>query len=402
MQGFAARSKMSSDARRPVTSGTFIWLCIGGYLLATGYGVTFLIPLLVGQYGADEHDAGLIISMATLSTVAFVILSGHIADLFGTARALAIAGAAVAASALGFAFAGSPGWPMLLAGLVLGIGWGVFYTLGPILVAAVIDPGRRTHFFALLSGSMMAGIGTGPIAGRFLTAMGLPLESAFVFAAVACLGGAAIYAALDATLRRAGAAVRGNKLGLPAIVRVLCSRAAFPIVMVGLGGAIFGGLSSFQTSYAAERGLDYSLFFFGFVFAVIIGRLLLSGRVVRREPHATSFILTSCVVLAIIALMMIEGSTIAYVGAAMLLGTGYGLAYSVINGLVANEAPAGLVPQALLLFSLSYFVGVFGFPLIAGALIAAHGIKAMMLVTLAIAVLNAAIPLARLLVARAR
>lgn len=392
----AARPGMQAETSGAVTTGAFVWLCIGGYLLATGYGVTFLIPLLVGQYGADEHDAGLIISMATLSTVAFVVLSGHIADLLGTARALAFAGVAVAASALGFAFAGSAGWPMLVAGLVLGIGWGVFYTLGPILVAAVIDPTRRTHFFALLSGSMMAGIGTGPIAGRFLTGMGLPLEAAFVFAAAASLAGAAIYAALDATLIAARGAISSNRIGLLATIRVLRSRAVFPIVMVGLGGAVFGGLSSFQTSYAAQRGLDYSLFFFGFVFAVIIGRLLLSGRVVRREPHATSFILTACMVVAIVLLMMIEVSTFGYIAAAMLLGAGYGLAYSVINGLVANEAPADLVPQALLLFSLSYFIGVFGFPLFAGLLIAEKGIQAMLMVTLAIALLNAAIPLVRL------
>lgn len=392
----AAHLRTKAEQSVAVTTGTFIWLCVGGYLLATGYGVTFLIPLLVAQYGANEHDAGLIISMATLSTVAFVILSGHIADLMGTARALACAGMAVAISALGFAFGGSPGWPMLLAGLVLGIGWGVFYTLAPILVAAVIHPTRRTHFFALLSGSMMAGIGTGPIAGRFFTGMGLPLESAFIFAAVACIIGAAIYAALDPKLTRAGGAIRGNKINILTTIRVLRSKAIYPIVMVGLGGAMFGALSSFQTSYAAERGLDYSLFFFGFVAAVIVGRLLLSGKVVRREPHLTSFVLTSCIVAAIILLMIIETSALAYVAAAVLLGMGYGLTYSVINGLVANEAPGELIPQALLLFSLSYFIGVFGFPLFAGALIAEYGIQPMMLATLAITVLNAAIPLVRL------
>ncbi|MNH24807.1 hypothetical protein D3C79_847590 [compost metagenome] len=63
----------------------------------------------------------------------------------------------------------------------------------------------------------------------------------------------------------------------------------------------------------------------------------------------------------------------------MLLGVGYGLNYSVINGLAANEAPAGLTAQALLLFSLSYFIGVFGFPYVASQLITQLGINAMML-----------------------
>lgn len=64
---------------------------------------------------------------------------------------------------------------------------------------------------------------------------------------------------------------------------------------------------------------------------------------------------------------------------AALLGVGYGLNYSVINGLAANEAPPGLTAQALLLFSLSYFIGVFGFPFITGTLISSTGVKGMLL-----------------------
>lgn len=359
--------------------------------------MTFLIPLLVKPFGANEQDAGLIISMATLGTVALVVVSGHIADLFGIARAVALAGMLVACSALGFAFAASAGWQMLLAGLVLGSGWGVFYTLGPILVAAVIDPARRTHFFALLSGSMMAGIGTGPIVGRIFIGMGLPLSGAFLFAAFASLVGAVIYAKVDRALHRSHRLICGNKLNAVAVARILRSEAVFPIIMVGLGGAIFGGVSSFQTSYAAERGFDFSLFFSSFILAVIIGRLFLSGLVLRRDPHITALVLTTCIAGAIVMFIVIKTDPFAYIVAAALLGVGYGLTYSVINGLVANEAPSDLVPQALLLFSLSYFVGVFGFPLLAGAVIAEQGIRPMMLTTLVIAIVNIAIPLIQIL-----
>jgi MFS family permease len=86
-----------------------------------------------------------------------------------------------------------------------------------------------------------------------------------------------------------------------------------------------------------------------------------------------------------------------YLLASVTLGVGYGLTYSVINGLAANEAPRGETAQSLLLFSLSYFIGVFGYPLIAGKLIVTTGISALLTVTLAIAVLNAAIAFARLL-----
>ncbi|ROM09730.1 hypothetical protein BK640_06410 [Pseudomonas protegens] len=67
-----------------------------------------------------------------------------------------------------------------------------------------------------------------------------------------------------------------------------------------------------------------------------------------------------------------------------------------INGLAANEAPAGSTSQALLLFSLSYFVGVFGFPWLAGRIIVEAGMQGLLFTVLAIALLNWLISLGRL------
>lgn len=376
--------------------GAFLRLCLGGYLLSVGYGVTFLLALLVAGRGGDAAAAGRIIASATIGTVVLVVLSGHVADMLGTVRAIVAAALVIALGLAGFALAPGIGWPIYAAAVTLGAGWGLFYTLGPILVAATVDPVRRTHSFALLSGSMMSGIGTGPLAGRLAAAVGLPVEAAFVAALVACLLGAAIYAGLDRALRSDRIAPP-NRLDMASARSVLRSPAVLPIVMVGLGGAVFGGLSSFQTNYAAARGLDYALFFFGFVAAVVIGRLLLSGIVLRREPHATSLALTALTALAVVLFATVEPGPAGYLAIAMVLGAGYGLTYSVINGLAAAEAPAGHVPQALLLFSLSYFVGVFGFPLVAGYLISGYGLRVMLLATLGVAVINTAIPLVRVL-----
>ena len=88
---------------------------------------------------------------------------------------------------------------------------------------------------------------------------------------------------------------------------------------------------------------------------------------------------------------------LSYLLAAATLGVGYGLTYSVINGLVANEAPAGTTSQALLLFSLAYFVGVFGFPWLAGKIIVDYGMPVLMLSLLVIAALNWMLTVARLI-----
>jgi len=50
-----------------------------------------------------------------------------------------------------------------------------------------------------------------------------------------------------------------------------------------------------------------------------------------------------------------------------------------------------------LLFSLSYFIGVFGFPLLAGKIIVEHGMSTLLLTVLLVALANWLITLGRLL-----
>ncbi|EJT06037.1 MFS transporter [Rhizobium sp. CCGE 510] len=387
----------NSAARKKVDGGEFIVLCIGGFFLSIAYGVTFLIPALVGQRGGDEALAGLVISAATVSTVILVILSGHIADAIGSARAVAVSGLFLAASALGFAMVPSAGLSLMIVGFILGIGWGTFYALGPILVAAIVEPEHRIRFFALLSGSMMSGIGAGPIIGRIATGWSMPIETAFTFAFLSSLAGGVLYFLLHRRLTNAGKILpHVNKISFGAAREVIGSRAIYSIVMVGIGGAIFGGLSSFQTSYAKAHGFDYSLFFIGFMSAAILSRLFVAGYVVRKDPLYSLLVLTSMTLASILLFLMLTSNQFVYLGGAAMLGLGYGLTYSVINGLAANEAPAGLMPQSLLLFSLAYIIGVFGFPLIAGHLIVSAGIQAMLYVVLLLAVVNLAIVLLRI------
>jgi hypothetical protein len=107
--------------------------------------------------------------------------------------------------------------------------------------------------------------------------------------------------------------------------------------------------------------------------------LLIAGWVVRRNPLATSAVLTTLMLIAVIGFDQWVSGSVSYGLTAALLGVGYGLNYSVINGLAANESPPLLTAQALLLFSLSYFIGVFGFPFVASKVIAHAGVHGMLL-----------------------
>jgi MFS family permease len=358
--------------------------------------------LLIGSRGGNEHDAGSVISAAMLSTFAAVIVSGHLSDLLGAARSVALFGVLLVAASLGFALTPGFGHLLLFFGLLLGLGWGVFYTLGPIIVASLVTPAQRAKYFALLSGSMMTGIGSGPLLGRAASALGYPVTAAFYLAALASLIGVLLFWRLDRQLKQAPAQSGSvSRISWRAAAQVLSSRAVFPVIMVGLGGCVFGGLSSFQTSYAAAHSLDYSLFFLGFMSAAISGRMLVAGFVVKRDPLRASCLLSGLMLTSIVMFGFVVDSSFSYLLAAVMLGIGYGLTYSVINGLAANEAPNGTTAQSLLLFSLSYFIGVFGFPLLAGKIIVEQGMPTLLLTVLAVAALNWMITVGRLIWRRA-
>ncbi len=401
--GKKTAAKETREGSVEVSRRDFVLLCLGGYLLAIAYGATFLIPLMVGGRGGDEAFAGAIISTAAVSTLLCVTFSGHLADLLGLGKSVALAALFLTSSTLGFFLSSNLGFDLLLYGFLLGVGWGIFYALMPIVVAFVIEPARRIHFMALMSGCMMAGIGTGPLVGRLVSFLLLPIESAFLVAGVCSVTGGVLCFCADRRFRKGRNVIpQVKRISARAFRKVACSNAVFPIVMVGLGGCIFGSLSSFQTTYAQTFGFDYALFFVGFMLAAIGSRLLLAGYVVSYNPFVSSFFLTSLIVLSLLMFIVLTDDVFLYVLSAVVLGGGYGLTYSVINGLAANEAPEGLMPQSLLLFGLSYCTGVFGFPIVAGGLIVRLGVIAMLYSLLVLALLNVSIAVFRLWQQRAR
>jgi MFS family permease len=131
--------------------------------------------------------------------------------------------------------------------------------------------------------------------------------------------------------------------------------------------------------------------------AAISGRMLVAGFVVKRDPLRASCLLSGLMLASIVMFGFVVDSSVSYVLAAVMLGIGYGLTYSVINGLAANEAPNGTTAQSLLLFSLSYFIGVFGFPLLAGKIIVEQGMATLLLTVLAVASFNWLITVGRLI-----
>ena len=89
------------------------------------------------------------------------------------------------------------------------------------------------------------------------------------------------------------------------------------------------GLTSSQIKKMSVRcrsqdGFDYSLFFIGFMTAAILCRMLLAGYVVRLDPFNSLLVLTGLTLISIVLFMTVTTSSWVYLGAAAVLGIGYG------------------------------------------------------------------------------
>ena len=92
---------------------------------------------------------------------------------------------------------------------------------------------------------------------------------------------------------------------------------------------------------------------------------------------------------SVILFMFVDSSRLLYIFSAVLFGIGYGASYPVLAAMAANDAREDLVPQTLQLFALTYFIGIFGFPFIAGWLIIDFSIPTLLVGIAVMAIIEA-------------
>jgi len=134
--------------------------------------------------------------------------------------------------------------------------------------------------------------------------------------------------------------------------------------------------------------MDYSIFFVVFIVTVVSCRLSLAATLSRRDPYKVILVLLATMVTGLTIMFWAAAGAAVYALAAMFFGVGYGLAYSVLNGILANSVDPEIQPQALQLFTCSYFLGLFGFPAVAGVLLTRYGVPSLLAALTSIGVLE--------------
>lgn len=380
---------------------TFFLFYLAVFLQAGAYGLTFLLPDLFAGFGADEKTVGQMLFITTLATLASVWFAGHIADLLGRLPTLGVACLAIAAALAGYGLADGVGPVLIAASLALGAGWGLTYSLAPVVLTGLVTAAERVRYFALNSVSLMAGFGLSPVLAAGMTRWGYTVQDAFYLTGLL----SAVAGVLFFVLRPAvhtyeisdGGGAQPSRLSVGGALAICRSPAWLPVVMVTLGASVFAGMNNFQTVMAAERGLDYAGYFLIYTITVVIFRAVLSRFSGGPNPYRTIAWLQYIMGGSVLLFLLSGASVPLYWLVAVLFGIGYGVSYPILAAMAANDARDDLVPQTLQLFALTYFIGIFGFPLLAGWVLVEMGTASLLILCTGLAVVEATMALVRAL-----
>lgn len=370
----------------------FTLFLVAVMLQGGAYGLTFMLPRLFSDFGADEKTVGAMLIVTAVTTLLSVYYSGHLSDRVGRVCALALACVSIAAALALYGLASSIGVMLVVASVLLGWGWCLTYALAPVVLTRLVRAEERVRYFALNSVFLMAGFGLSPVMASEIEAAGRTINDAFFITAGLCLISAALFFLLIGPVR-AHAVNPGpeatSRLSAGIVGDVFRSTAKTPVIMVFLGASVFAGMNNFQTVFADGRELNYADFFLYYTITVVIFRIALARFRGGPNPYLTIAVLQYIMAGSVFLFLYSGGSQTLYVLVAILFGIGYGASYPILAAMAANDADEALVPQTLQLFALTYFIGIFGFPLIAGWLIVDVGTSTLLALVVFLAAIEA-------------
>lgn len=370
------------------------------FLQAATYGLTFLLPPLFASFGSDEQDVGTILAVTMVTTLTSVLYLGHITAQFGRMKTIAMSSILIALALYLFGSADGMGLRLYAAGALLGVGWGLFYVLTPVVLTQVVTADERVRFFTLLSVFVTAAIGLSPVLGSYLVQAGYGIHAVYNLTAVACIVSSLAFFALTGAVARLSiteGAEDEPPLTLRSAVQVLKMKALCPIIVSLLHASVFVAIISFQTIYARKNGFEYADYFLAFTVSVIVCRILLAPTIDKYPPYAVIGVLLAVMLCSIALLLVLDGNHLLYVVAAILFGIGYGVSYPIIKAMVANDADPQMVSQTLQVNGLMYFVAIFGFPVIAGWILTEGSVPLLLSIALVMSVVECALATSRYL-----
>jgi MFS family permease len=373
----------STSTLRPAGA---LLLLVGTLLTAGGYGATFLLSMRFRSIGGNEFDTGIALAGGVLGTFVGVTAVRSLAPRIGTARMSALAALCVGIGLAFFSASIRDSSLEVIAGFLLGLGWGAFYVAAPLALSERTNSDNRGVWFMRFGTFQMAGIGGCPaLAAYAIHFLNWTVNSALGVIAALCMVASVLLEIFGRLSPQAAVEpVKVPWLGdLGAIAR---TRAVYPILMIALGACVFSGIMTFQMSLVHGTHAQASTFFSLYTLTVITMRWLLTRFVANVSTETATKVLLVVMVLGIASMFAVPYHVSFQLAAAVLFGTGYGLVYPVMQTQLVNDSDVTHHNAVLTWYVTAYFIGAFGFPTVGGWLLIHSGKGALLTVIAACAV----------------
>jgi MFS family permease len=386
-------------------------LLSGNLGISTAFGMLLLLPLYVQKLGGDEASFGIVMAAATIPAGLSIGLLIRYPEAWRPNVVLTIAVLAYGLGAAGAALVTVTWVPLVGIGVLLGTAWAVVYAASPMVMSEMVSDRERATYFGYLTGTQQLGIGLGPVIGGLLVGGGLGFRGAFLVAGALCAVAAALVFVVgwivpDArmTAARTGAGT-GDEPGTiapfgSALGRILRSESAFWLVMIALFACLFTTMTSFQTTFAGARGLDFSVYYLSYTAAVIISRFGIASFASRYDTRLVIAVATSITALSLASFLLVGSSTLLYGLASGFVGIGYGLALPAAQAQAVNASVESIRPRVLPLAGLLFETTILAFPLLAGWVISSFGYGAVFAVLVLVSLVQAVLGWERFLATR--
>lgn len=146
-------------------------------------------------------------------------------------------------------------------------------------------------------------------------------------------------------------------------------------------------MMNFQFVFAKEKNLNFSIFYISYTFSLLFARFYLAKFILKLSQQLAMIGLLFIMLIAL-CLFLVTTNNIFYIVPSSLLGISYGLVYPLIQTQMVKDIDAEKRSIYLTIFSLSYFIGVFGYPYLFSLGLDSGGVLGSFLVLISLCVLD--------------
>lgn len=360
-------------------SRSFIFVMLANALLFGAFEMLLpTLPLFVSHIGGDATQIGLVTGIFVFSAILIRPFAGVLATKVDK-KYLLIIGIAICALSTGSYYLSSGIGIMILIRVIHGFGFGLATTYFTTIAAENIPEDRRGEGMGYFGVGETMAMSIGPL-------MGVSILTNYDFGSLFMSCMAFILLALLTTVfisRKPNTANELRTIEAPATtVKLIEKRVLFPSILIFLTGVSSGGIMSFTTLYAINKGFENVAWFF---FIVAIAGLLIrlvSGKMFDNLGPAYVLIPAGVISIAGFIVLIVAQNEIVFLLAGFLYGLGFGAIFPALQTVCLNLVEEHDHENAIGSFFNFYDLGIGGGSLLLGMVAEAFSYEAVFYVAI--------------------